>query len=40
MIASGPLTVDAAQNACQIMLPTVILDGRVRDGCPYIGDEA
>ena len=40
MLAPGPLTKDALGRPCAIDLPTVILDGTVRDRCPYIGDEA
>jgi hypothetical protein len=39
MLAAGPLGVDAAGRPCAIDLPLVILDGTVRDRCPYIGDE-
>lgn len=40
MLAPGPLTVDWANRPCAIDLPTVIIDGAVRDRCPYIGDES
>ena len=40
MLAPGPLTTDALDRPCAIDLPTVILDGTVRDRCPYVGDEA
>jgi len=40
MLAPGPLTVDASGDPCAIDLPVVIVDGKVRDRCPYIGDEA
>ncbi len=40
MIAPGPLTTDADGRPCPIALPTVILDGYVRDRCPYVGDLA
>jgi hypothetical protein len=40
MIAPGPLTVDWADRPCAIGLPTVLIDGLVRDRCPYIGDES
>jgi Bacterial alpha-L-rhamnosidase 6 hairpin glycosidase domain/Bacterial alpha-L-rhamnosidase C-terminal domain len=39
MLAPGPLTVDSANRPCAIDLPEVILDGAVRDRCPYVGDE-
>ncbi len=35
---SKPVGLDP--RACKIKLPLVILDGPVRDRCPYIGDEA
>jgi hypothetical protein len=40
MVAAGPLTVDAENRPCGIMLPQVLLDGLVRDRCPYSGDQA
>jgi len=40
MLGAGPLTVDSTGQPCAISAPTVILDGTVRDRCPYIGDEA
>jgi hypothetical protein len=40
MLAPGPLTTDANGDPCQIDVPVAILDGAVRDRCPYIGDEA
>lgn len=40
MIAPGPLTVDWLGRPCAINLPTVLIDGVVRDRCPYIGDES
>ena len=40
MLSPGPLTVDSAGRPCAIDLPVVILDGVVRDRCPYVGDEA
>jgi hypothetical protein len=40
MIAPGPLTTDAEGRACPISLNTVLLDGTVRDRCPYVGDQA
>jgi hypothetical protein len=40
MVAPGPLTVDAEGRPCQISLTTVLLDGLVRDRCPYVGDQA
>jgi hypothetical protein len=39
MISAGPITSDAMGRPCAIPLRTVILDGVVRDRCPYIGDE-
>jgi hypothetical protein len=39
LLAPGPLTVDSANRPCAIDLPEVILDGAVRDRCPYVGDE-
>ena len=39
MLAPGPLTVDSAGRPCPIALPEVIIDGAVRDRCPYVGDE-
>jgi hypothetical protein len=39
MLAPGPLTLDSAGRPCAIDLPEVIIDGAVRDRCPYIGDE-
>ena len=40
MIVPGPLTVDAEGRPCAIGLKTVIVDGVLRDRCPYIGDQA
>jgi Bacterial alpha-L-rhamnosidase 6 hairpin glycosidase domain/Bacterial alpha-L-rhamnosidase C-terminal domain len=40
MIAPGPLTTDAEGRPCPIALATVLLDGYVRDRCPYVGDQA
>jgi hypothetical protein len=40
MIVPGPLTVDWTGRPCAIALPQVIIDGVVRDRCPYVGDEA
>jgi hypothetical protein len=40
MIAPGPLQTDWAGRPCKIDLPTVLIDGLVRDRCPYIGDES
>jgi hypothetical protein len=40
MIAPGPLTTDAENRPCAISLPQVLLDGYVRDRCPYVGDQA
>ena len=40
MIVPGPLTVDWLDRPCKIDLPEVLIDGVVRDRCPYIGDES
>jgi hypothetical protein len=40
MIAPGPLSADWLGRPCAIGLSEVILDGLVRDRCPYIGDES
>jgi len=40
MVAPGPLTNDAQGQPCAIALSTVLLDGIVRDRCPYVGDQA
>lgn len=40
MVAAGPLTTDAEGRPCAIALPMVLLDGLVRDRCPYVGDQA
>jgi len=40
MVVPGPLKKDALGRPCQIDLPKVIIDGVVRDRCPYVGDEA
>ncbi len=40
MLAPGPLTTDAAGRPCAIDLPVVLLDGSLRDRCPYVGDQA
>jgi len=40
MLVAGPLTVDAEGRPCAIALPKVIIDGVVRDRCPYVGDES
>jgi len=40
MVVAGPLRKDALGRPCQIDLPKVIIDGVVRDRCPYVGDEA
>ena len=40
MVVPGPLKKDAMGRPCAIDLPTVIIDGVVRDRCPYVGDEA
>jgi Bacterial alpha-L-rhamnosidase 6 hairpin glycosidase domain/Bacterial alpha-L-rhamnosidase C-terminal domain len=38
MVVPGPLVKDAEGRPCAIALPVVIVDGAVRDRCPYIGD--
>ena len=40
MVVPGPLKTDALGRPCAIDLPKVIIDGVVRDRCPYVGDEA
>jgi len=40
MIAPGPLQTDWEDRPCAINLSTVLIDGVVRDRCPYIGDES
>ena len=40
MIAPGPLQTDWLGRPCKIDLGTVLIDGVVRDRCPYIGDES
>jgi hypothetical protein len=40
MLVPGPLTVDASGRPCAIDVPVAIIDGVVRDRCPYVGDEA
>jgi hypothetical protein len=40
MLAPGPLTKDWLGRPCAIDEPVVLLDGVVRDRCPYVGDEA
>ena len=40
MLAPGPIFSDWAGRPCRIELTTVLLDGVVRDRCPYVGDEA
>ena len=40
MLAPGPVAADWIGRPCRIDLPVVILDGVVRDRCPYVGDEA
>ena len=39
MVVPGPLTVDAEGRPCAITLKTVIIDGVLRDRCPYVGDQ-
>jgi hypothetical protein len=40
MVLPGPLTTDAEGRPCAISLPVVLLDGALRDRCPYVGDQA
>jgi hypothetical protein len=40
MVVPGPLVKDASGRSCRMALRTVIIDGVVRDRCPYIGDIA
>lgn len=40
MLAPGPLHEDWEGRDCTMDVPVAILDGVVRDRCPYIGDEA
>ena len=40
MLVKGGLTKDAYDRPCRIDAPVVIVDGYVRDRCPYIGDES
>ncbi len=40
MIATGPLRKDALGRGCQIEKGRILVDGWVRDRCPYIGDLA
>src|SRR5947209_8491667 len=40
MLAPGPLLEDWAGRDCTMDVPVAILDGTVRDRCPYVGDEA
>jgi hypothetical protein len=40
VVVPGPLTTDALGRDCAIELPRVIVDGPLRDRCPYVGDEA
>jgi Bacterial alpha-L-rhamnosidase 6 hairpin glycosidase domain/Bacterial alpha-L-rhamnosidase C-terminal domain len=40
MLVRGPLTADWLGRPCRIDVPTAIIDGVVRDRCPYIGDES
>ncbi len=40
MIVPGPISIDYYGRPCPIGLPVVIIDGTLRDRCPYIGDEA
>jgi Bacterial alpha-L-rhamnosidase C-terminal domain/Bacterial alpha-L-rhamnosidase 6 hairpin glycosidase domain len=40
MVVPGPLLYDSMSRKCPINLHEVIIDGVVRDRCPYIGDEA
>ena len=40
MLVPGPLRQDWAGRDCTMDVPVAVLDGVVRDRCPYIGDEA
>jgi hypothetical protein len=40
MIAAGPIVTDSAGRSCAIDTKLVVLDGAVRDCCPYVGDLA
>src|SRR5439155_15747467 len=40
MVVPAPLRTDAMGRPCAIDVATVIVDGAVRDRCPYVGDEA
>ena len=40
MVAPGPLTTTRPGRPCAIELPQVLLDGALRDRCPYVGDQA
>ncbi len=40
MLVPGPIRVDWYGRDCSIGLSTVLVDGTVRDRCPYVGDEA
>jgi Bacterial alpha-L-rhamnosidase 6 hairpin glycosidase domain/Bacterial alpha-L-rhamnosidase C-terminal domain len=40
MIAPGPITTDAEDRPCEIALTQVLIDGYVRDRCPYVGDQS
>jgi len=39
MLVPGPIATDATGSECAIALPVVIVDGAVRDRCPYVGDQ-
>ena len=40
MSRPGRSTTDAQGRPCAIALTMVLLDGAVRDRCPYVGDQA
>ena len=40
MLVPGPIKLDSEGIPCAISVPTPIIDGIPRDGCPYIGDES
>src|SRR3954470_2775936 len=40
MLEPGPLREDWLGRDCTIDVPVAVLDGTIRDRCPYVGDEA
>src|SRR3954470_18257338 len=40
MVVPGPISLDASGRPCTFTASFVILDGTLRDRCPYIGDLA